>query len=334
MTRRRRLGPYGPAVRPVVLGTFGIGGWWWGGADEQQAIRALQTAFDHGIDAVDTAPVYGFGRAEQIVGKAIEGRDVAVCTKFGMAWDTGRGTTYFDTRDVDGTPHTIEKWATPERIAAECEASLRRLGVERIDLYQLHWPDPDVPPEEVMGACERLVEQGKIASVGVCNAKVGWLERALASGPLTAVQPKWSWLFPRRGDDVIPWAHGNGLGCLTYSALEQGLLTGQLDPHADRDPGDGRFERRAFAPDAIERVNATLAGLEGLAADHDASIAQLVLAATLRVPGITAAIVGARTPEHARANAEAMRIELSEPELDRVRDTFAAHRAAEAARRG
>lgn len=325
MIARRRLGPHGPHVRPIVLGTFGMGGWWWGGADPDEAVRAMQASFDEGVDAVDTAPVYGFGRAEELVGRALQGRrdDVVVCTKFGIDWQGERGTFYFEAADTDGRRYQIHKYCPPERIAEECEASLRRLGVDVIDLYQLHWPDPHVPPEDVMGACARLRDQGKIRAIGVSNCPVEWMARALEAGPLTCHQPKWSWLF-RKQEPAIAWAAEHGLGSLTYSALEQGLLSGKLKPHQRWAPGDHRNRRAAFSARGIAKVNALLDRIRPIAHDRGCTVAQLVLASTLQVPGVTAAIVGARTVEHARDNAAAMRISLGQDEMDRIRQAFEA----------
>ena len=230
--QRRQLGTSDVQVTPVALGAWAIGGWLWGGTDDEAAVAGVQKAIDLGMTTIDTAPVYGFGHSEQVVGRAIAGRrdQVWILTKFGLRWDLppGEGVGHYDTQDLDGHPIRVSKYAAADSVVAECEASLARLGVDCIDLYQHHWPDPAHPIEETMGACARLLEQGKIRAVGVSNYTPEMMDEARKVVPLAASQPPYSMV--RRGieADVIPYCMAGGIGILAYSPLQNGILTGKV----------------------------------------------------------------------------------------------------------
>src|ERR1700688_3888308 len=203
-------------ISRVGLGTWAIGGWMWGGSDEREAIRTIQAAFGHAINLVDTAPVYGFGNSEEIVGKAIGGanlRDRAIiATKVGLDWK-------------DEKPF---RNASRARILEEVDASLKRLQTDRIDIYQVHWPDPKVPIEETADAMRSLLEQGKIRAIGVSNFSVAQLEAFRKTAPLHVVQPPYN-LFERAVEaDILPWCHEHGIATLGYGALCRGLLSGRM----------------------------------------------------------------------------------------------------------
>lgn len=318
----RPLGAHGPALSPIVYGAWQAGGWFWGPADDDVQIDAMHAAFDAGVNAVDTAPVYGFGHSEEVVGRAIAGRpDVVVLTKCGLTW-TGEGQFFFDTRDGD-RPVTIRRHAAAAAIVAECEASLRRLGRDWIDVYQLHWPEPDRAPEEVMGAMVRLREAGKIRAIGVSNCPPDWLDRAAAVAPLTSIQPKWSYLSRAEEATSLAWARAHGVGAVVYSPLEMGLLTGRIGPDRVFGPGDDRVGMPWFRADAITRVNAALDGLRPLAEAKGVSLGQLVLAATIHEPGITGALVGARDRRQAVENAAAMQVAISDTDRATIRAALA-----------
>ena len=327
----RPLGSFGPSISPIVYGAWQAGGWFWGPADDAVQIDAMHAAFDAGVNAVDTAPVYGFGHSEEVVGKAIRGRpEIVVLTKFGLSWAGDEGAFFFDTHDGD-RPVTVRRHAAHRAIVEACEDSLRRLGRDTIDVYQLHWPEPDRAPEEVMGALETLRAQGKIRALGVSNCPPDWLARAAAVAPLTSIQPKWSWLSRAEEGTSLAWARAHGVGAVVYSPLEMGLLAGKIRPDQTYAPGDDRPGQPWFAPDAVARVNAALDTLRPLAAEKGCSLGQLMLAATIAEPGITGALVGARDRAQATDNAAAMQIAVTEPERAQIRATLAAvappHRA-------
>ena len=184
----RTLGKSDVKVTTVALGAWAIGGWLWGGTDDKAALEGIARAIDLGMTTIDTAAVYGFGHSEKIVGQAIRGKrqKVQVLTKFGQRWDTDQGTHTFQTQDNEGRPITIHRHASKKGVLYECENSLKRLGIDCIDLYQHHWPDPDTPIEETMDACAALLKQGKIRAVGVSNYTVPMMEEAMKVVPLAS----------------------------------------------------------------------------------------------------------------------------------------------------
>jgi aryl-alcohol dehydrogenase-like predicted oxidoreductase len=330
----RKLGAHGPEISTVVYGAWQAGGWFWGESDDQEQIRAMHAAFDAGVNAIDTAPVYGMGHSEEVVGKAVAGRpDVVVLTKCGLRWNTpvaGGGPTppseegafFFDTTTPDGRKWTIRRHAAKASILAECEASLKRLRREAIDVYQLHWPEPGRAPEEIMEAMNELLRAGKIRAIGVSNCDPAWMTAAKAVAPLTSDQPKWSWLS-RREDATIAWCAENGVGTVVYSPLEMGLLSGKIGRDYTFAPGDERPRSNPwFKPANLDRVHAALAPLRPIAQDKGCSLAQLMLAATIAQPGITAVLVGARNAAQSADNARAMSVSLSEAELAEIRSAF------------
>src|ERR1700734_1623631 len=211
----------------IGLGTWAMGGWMWGGTDEAQSIATIRSAIDRGVTLIDTAPVYGFGRSEEIVGKALEGslrHKVTIATKVGLAWKDGG--VYRDSR--------------PARVVQEIEDSLRRLRTDVIDLYQVHWPDLQTPLEETARALEDLLRQGKIRAIGVSNFSPRQMESFRAVATLDAVQPPYN-LFEREIEaDVLPYAAATGLTVLSYGALCRGLLSGRMRADTTFDEGDLR----------------------------------------------------------------------------------------------
>ena len=191
----RALGKSDVKVTPMAFGAWAIGGWMWGGAEEKEAIDAIRVAFDAGITTIDTAPVYGFGRSEELVGKALDGvpRDrYQILTKFGMNWENEKGEYFFDSVDNDGKPFKMYKLSSKGSIVKECEASLRRLKTDYIDLYQIHWPDNTTPVSETFEAVQRLIEQGKVRAAGVCNYSVELVNEALSTIQLVSNQVPYS----------------------------------------------------------------------------------------------------------------------------------------------
>ena len=313
----------------VAFGAWAIGGWYWGGADDERSLRALDAALEAGVIAIDTAPMYGFGRSEELVGRAIAGRRdrAVVMTKAGLRWDDARGERFFDTEGPDGRRVTVRRNARPDSLRLEVERSLARLSVDAIDLLQVHWPDPTTPIAETMGALVDLRREGKVRELGVSNYTPEMLDQALrelGDVPLASVQPRYSLLDRAIEAELLPYARERGIGVLVYSPLEQGLLTGRVGPERELDARDGRAKQPLFSRANRELVNAALERhVRPVAERHGATVAQVVIAATVAQPGVTAALVGARSPEQARENAAAGALELEAGEVALVRGALA-----------
>ena len=300
----------------------------WGGADEGQAVDAIHAALDRGVTLIDTAPIYGFGRSEEIVGRAIRGRrdSVVLATKCGMVWDREQGDFFFHTNDEGVTLRPSEKKVykclRPDSIRDEIQASLRRLGTDHIDLYQTHWQDSTTPIADTMAALTRLRDEGKIRAIGVCNANLAQLQ---AYGPIDSDQEKYSMLDREiETNGMLAHCREQRITVLAYSPLANGLLTGKIRPDRQFGPGDLRRGNRRFTAANIERTNAMLQKLEPVARRHHASIAQLVIAWTFSQPGLTCALCGARDAAQATENAAAGDIRLSADELDAMGAILAA----------
>ncbi|MBD3334138.1 MAG: aldo/keto reductase [Candidatus Eisenbacteria bacterium] len=316
----RRLGDSGIEVSAVALGAWAIGGFMWGGADEEQGEEAIRAAVDAGATTIDTAPVYGFGLSESIVGRAIRGmRDrVQIFTKFGLAWGDPGGRESFETVGVDGKPVCVFRDARRDSIIKECEASLKRLNVDSIDLYQQHWPDKHTPVEESMEAVERLLAQGKIRAAGVSNFPVDLLDRARRRVPVVSNQPPYSMLKRDIEGDLVPYCREHGVAILAYSPLERGLLTGKVGEDRRFPPTDHRSNLRLFRPEIRRRVNAFLEEIRPVAERHGATLGQLVINWTAHRPQITSVLVGARNAAQARENAGALGFSLAAGEVESV----------------
>lgn len=321
--KKRTLGPSGIDASVIGLGTWVTGGGpWWGDADEAESIRAIQATLDAGVNLIDTAPVYGYGRSEEVVGKAIRDRRdrVVLATKCGMIWDDPRGSFFFE---VDGKK--VNRCLRPETIVEEIEGSLRRLGTDRIDLYQPHWPcmPPDVTPvADSMAALLKLRDQGKIRAIGVSNVTLGELREFRQYGQVATNQLRYSLLFRQPEQDVLPYCSENGLATLTYMSLEQGLLTGKVG--MDREFSKDEFRSNEewnpwFKVENRPKVLAMIEGWKDLVEKYDVTLAQLVLAWTAAQSGITHVLVGVRTVRQAEENAAAGDLELEAADLERMR---------------
>jgi len=326
--QRRRLGRTSLELPVVGFGAWAVGGWQWGGADDESAVRAIQAAIDCGMNAIDTAPVYGFGHSERVVGRAIAGRRdrAIVMTKVGLRWDDERGPLAFETTDHHGRALRVHRNLRPWSVAWEVEHSLERLGIETIDLLQVHWPDPSTPIEATMGVLLDLRRAGKIREIGVSNFSVQQMEaarRALGEVPLASDQPKYNLLDRSIEAGILPWAREQGIGVLVYSPLEQGLLSGAVPADRTFPAGDGRSTRRTFAPELRARVNEALVRVaRPIAERHGATPAQVAVAWTIARPGVTSALVGARNEAQVRENAAAGELRLEEDEARALADAF------------
>lgn len=323
----RQLGSSSLEISPIVFGAWAIGGWMWGGTDENDAIAAIHAAIDNGVNMIDTAAIYGMGLSEELVAKAVADRRdrVLIATKCGMRWDDpqGRGTDPWPNNKPDGTEVTVRKNSKSDSIAYECEQSLKRLGTDVIDLYQIHWPDMSTTVEESIRAMEKLLKDGKIRAVGVSNYNVEWLARAQAVTPIASVQPPYSVLRRDIEQDIVPLCQKENIGIIVYSPMERGLLTGKVTPDRVFGEGDHRSQLPLFTPENRRRVLDSLESLRPLCERHKATFAQLIINWTFRQPGITAAIVGARNAEQVEQNTGAMRFTLSDSDLSQIAKAFA-----------
>lgn len=329
-TQPRRLGRSDVYVSPITFGAWALGGWMWGGADEAASVAAIQAGVDHGLTTIDTAAVYAMGYGEQVVAKAIKGRRdrVQIATKCGRRWDTTHGSDPSPSKDNEGRDVTILADSRPESIAYECEQSLKRLEIDYIDVYQVHYPDKTTPIEDSMAALVKLQDQGKIRAIGVSNYDVDQLARAAAAGPLASLQPPYSLIQRKIEPAILPFCIGHDIGILAYSPLERGLLAGAVPVDREFPPGDHRAGHRFFKPEHRRRVLESLEHLKPIAETHGASLAQLVINWTVNAPGITSAIVGARSVEQAIHNAGSLNFTLSDEERSTIRRAFDATSAA------
>ena len=318
---KRQLGTSSVMVTPMAFGAWAIGGWMWGGAEETDAIKAIQSAYDSGITTIDTAPVYGFGRSEELVGKAMQGitRDkYELLTKFGMNWVSEEGEFFFDSVDNDGKPFKMYKLASKKRIITECEDSLRRLKTDYIDLYQIHWPDATTPLEETFEALQQLIKDGKIRAAGVCNYNVDLVEEASKTIQLASNQVPYSMVLRDIEKNVIPQAIEKKMSVIAYSPLQRGLLTGKIKPGHKFGEGDTREGNRFYTDENIRRANELLEKIKPIAYSYNATLAQLVINWTINRPGITCALVGARNAEQVADNVKALSFTLSVDELNAI----------------
>lgn len=308
--RTRRLGSDGPELSVVGFGAWAAGGYGWTSVDDDLSVRAIRRALDCGVNWIDTAAVYGFGHSEEVVGKAIRPYssrdDIYVFTKCGLNWRSTR----------DDRP---QRDLRPQSIRFECEQSLRRLGVEAIDLYQIHWPD-DVTGttlEDSWGTMAQLVNEGKVRWIGVSNFDVPRLERCEPIQHLDSLQCHYSLLNPSAKDEVIPWCAANGTGVIVYSPMESGLLTGTFNRHRLRmlDSSDWRRSDPRFQEPRFSGTLDLVTRLQEIAETAGINLPTLVIAWALQMPGVTGAIVGARMPEQVEGWLSAGSVNLSEQVL-------------------
>lgn len=303
------LGSTGLHVSRIAFGTWQLSGQW-GAYDEDRAINAIREARDLGINFFDTAQAYGFGASERVLGRALRAeitgdRDsVVIATKGGVLPKGGR----------DASAGYLRKGV---------EQSLRSLGVETIDLYQVHWPDPNVPAAETAGVLQELVDEGKIRFAGVSNYDARQMAEFAAVRPVDTLQPPYH-LF-RRGieTEVLPYTIEHNIGVLAYSPLASGLLTGRFDESTTFEESDWRSRATAFTGDTLKRNLTVVRRLADFAEERGLTISQLAIAWVLARPGVHVAIVGARSSANIKASAAAADVELSAEDLARIDDLTA-----------
>jgi len=277
----------GTGLRPsrIGLGTWAIGGWMWGGPDDDAAIATIHRALDSGITLIDTAPAYGQGHSEEVVGRALQGRrdKVVIATKVALEWDAQAN---------------MHRNASRARIQKEIEDSLRRLQTDHVDIYQVHWPDPNTPMEETATAMQALFDAGKIRAIGVSNFSPAQMDEFSRYAKLHTVQPPYN-LFERAAEqDVLPYAESHGLTSLTYGALCRGLLSGAMKPDTTFSGDDLRRVDPKFQAPRYEQYLRAVARLDALAqAKFGKHVIELALRWVLDEPGVGAALWGARRPD-------------------------------------
>lgn len=319
----RKLGSAGPELTPCGFGTWALGGVYefgWGSQDDAESIAAISHAVEQGVNWVDTAPGYGFGHSEEVVGRALEpyriGEDVYVFTKCGRVWD-GRGRFSTDLR--------------PESIRRECEESLRRLGVDRIDLYQFHWPDPvtGTPVEESWATMAKLVDQGKVRWLGVCNFPLELLERIERVRHVDSAQPPLNMIERRARDELLPWTREHGTGVIAYSPMASGLLSGTFQVRLDELSADD-WRRTGTAAAAwkfkephLSRALELVERIRPLADRLGVPVGALAIGWVLALPGVTGAIVGARRPDQVDGWLPAAQVTLDKETLAELEEAIA-----------
>ncbi len=326
----RSLGNSNISASVVGLGTWAIGGWMWGGTSEADSIRAIHAAIDAGINLIDTAPCYGFGLSEEIVGKAIADRrdKVVLATKCGLVWHVSKGDFFFASDEGSPNPEgdrQVWKYLGPESIRYEVEHSLRRLRTDVIDLYQTHWQESTTPIEETMAELLKLKEEGKIRAIGVSNVTPAQLAEYRRCGVVDSDQESYSMLNRKHDADLLPVCLEEHIAFLAYSPIAQGLLTGKVGPDRAFDEGDQRRNNPRFSRENRRKIAAMLAEFQPIADKHGVSMTQLVIAWTVHQPGCTHALVGARTPDQAHENARAGDIDLSHHDLEHLNRVLSRH---------
>ncbi len=325
----RTLGNTDLELSVITFGAWAAGGWMWGGADRKQAVEAILASYDEGVTSIDTAPIYGQGTSEEIVGEAIKNlsRDkVQILTKFGMRWDleSPKGDFAMHSKDNSGKDIDIYKYAGKASVIKECEDSLKRLGTDYIDLLQIHWPESTTPIEETFEAVAQLIQEGKVRFAGVCNYDVEQMKRAESVVKLASNQVPYSMVNRGIEDELIPYCIEHQKGILAYSPMQRGLLTGKIKPGQKFGQGDTREGSKFYSDDFITRTNQFLEELKPLAAEKNATLGQLVLRWTVEQPGITIALAGARNAEQSVQNAGTMKFDLSIDELKFISDRIPA----------
>jgi len=317
--QKRRLGNTDLELTTVGLGTWAMGGPWqfgWGPQDDREAIAAIQAAMETGINWIDTAPAYGLGHSEELIREALKQRSEKpiIATKCGLLWNEKK-----------------EKVSCLKResIRQECHASLKRLGVKVIDLYQMHWPDPDQDVEEAWEEMARLCEEGKVRYLGVSNFNLDQIKRVRKIHPVASLQPPYSMLHREVEDELLDYCAQNDIGVIAYSPMQRGLLTGRfnqarlaglaLDDHRRR---NSDFQEPQFSA-TLELVE----GLRKIAERNGRTCAQLAISWVLRRPEVTAAIAGARRPDQIIETVPAADWELSKKNIEKIEELLAKREA-------
>ena len=307
----RRLGNSDMHITPIGFGAWAIGGGnWefaWGAQDDKQSVEAIQRSLDLGVNWIDTAAVYGLGHSEEVVAKALQGRTNRpyIFTKCSLIWD--------DSREID---HNLKA----DSVRRECEASLRRLKVDVIDLYQIHWPNPDPDIEEGWQTLAKLKDEGKVRYIGVSNFNVPQMERAMKIAPITSLQPPYSAIERTVEAEVLPFCQQHNIGVIAYSPMQSGLLTGAMTKERITNFPDDDWRKRdaEFQEPRLSRNLALAELFKQIGARYGRSAGEVALAWTMRHPALTANIVGARNARQVDGTIGAMSFRLSSEEINEI----------------
>ncbi|MFC4476182.1 aldo/keto reductase [Flavobacterium chungangensis] len=322
----RKLGNSELELSAITYGAFAIGGTMWGGTEKKDSIDSIHASIDHGVTTIDTAPFYGFGLSEEMIGEAIKSQDrskVQLLTKFGLVWDgsnNGKGDFFFDADD-NGKKVPIYKYSSKANVIKEVEESLKRLQTDYIDLLQIHWPDSTTPISETMEAAESLIQQGKIRAFGVSNYNVAQIKEAQKTIQVASNQVAYSMLNRKIEEELIPFTVAENIGIIAYSPMERGLLTGKYFTDSKLKENDHR--NGYFNQFDLQKVKTLVEELTSLAHAKEASLSQLVLRWTSLQKGIAIVLAGARNAEQAISNAKAMNFDLSASELEFINQAIA-----------
>jgi aryl-alcohol dehydrogenase-like predicted oxidoreductase len=311
--QKNLFGKTGLEITPIGLGAWAIGGSGWGSQEDQDSIATIQRSLDLGINWIDTAAIYGQGRSETVVGKAIKGRERPyIFTKCSLVWDENG---------------KVGNSMKADSIRREVEASLKRLDIDTIDLYQIHWPNPDAEIEEGWTTLAELKQAGKVRHIGVSNFSVEQMNRANKIAPVETLQPPYSAVFPDVEKEILPYCQENNIGTIVYSPMASGLLTGKMSSEriANLSDEDWRKKAPAFNEPRLSRNLALAALLGEIGQEHNVTPGVVATAWTLYNPGVSAAIVGARRPEQIEELIPAAEFRLSKSEFDKIQAFLAAH---------
>jgi aryl-alcohol dehydrogenase-like predicted oxidoreductase len=324
----REIGNSGIRASAVAVGAWAMGGWMWGGTNKKESIEAIHAALDGGVNFIDTAPIYGFGLSEEIIGEAIHGRreNVVVATKCGMVCRPDVGEFKFNAtaQGLDPDGHIpVSIYQSADSIRGEVESSLRRLKTDYIDVLQTHWQEDTTPVSETMETLLELKREGKIRAIGACNANTAQLSEYLEIGQLDSDQEKYSMLDRGIEQQQAPFCRERGISVFAYSPLANGLLTGKMGIDRKFAPGDLRANSPRFGADNRRAVAAMLTELQPIAEEKHISLVQLVTAWTVAGNGATHALCGMRNPKQARENAAAGEVTFDENEIHTVNAVLA-----------
>lgn len=316
----REIGKTGVMASAVGFGTWAVGGGIiWGERDDDLAVRAIHEALDAGINLIDTAPVYGFGHSEEVVGRALKGRrdKVIVTTKCGLTWEGDQGS-FFYSREG----YTVLKNLSRAEVIRGCEESLRRLQTDYIDVFMTHWqsiPPFVTPISETMDALLQLKKEGKIRAIGASNVSVDQLKEYMSLGEVALVQEKYSMLDRRIEEEIMPFCEESGISIQAYSPLEQGILTGRFTMDTVLSENDVRNRSDHYKPENRQRIIGMLEGWRPLCEKYRCSMSSLVIAWTAAQSERFIVLCGSRKPEHARDNVQGGNIALDWEDLEKMR---------------
>ncbi len=308
--KTRRLGNSELQITTVGLGTWAIGGPWqygWGPQDDRDAVDTIIASAEYGVNWIDTAAIYGLGHSEELVGKALKQmkEKPIIATKCGLRWNDKR-----------------EKVSCldPDSIIKECIKSLERLDIDQIDLWQMHWPEPDEKIEYAWEAMAKMVEEGYVRYIGVSNYSIEQMERVKKIHPITSLQPPYSMIQRGIEKDLLPYCKENNIGVVVYSPMQKGILTGKYDHEKIKQLPDSDHRKRSheFVEPELSANMELVEGLRPIAEKNGISMPQLTIAWTIRTDSVTSAIAGARRPDQIEETSHASNIELSQEDLDRI----------------